>query len=61
MSKLPDRAIQIRDGWFNLRIPPLEHWEPVLAQLTETERAKIESPRFFELLQSEIPKRLSQS
>jgi hypothetical protein len=53
-------AIQIRDGWFNLQIPPLERWEPVLSQPSPDGRAKIESPKFFELLQSEIPKRLSQ-
>ena len=53
-------AIQIREGWFNLQIPPLERWEPVLSKLDQSERSRIESPGFFELLQSEIPKRLNQ-
>ena len=53
-------AIQIREGWFNLQIPPLERWEPVLSKLGQSERSRIESPGFFELLQSEIPKRLNQ-
>ena len=54
------KAEKVREGWFNLSIPPLENWESTLSKLSPANRAKIESPKFYALLQSEIPKRLSQ-
>ncbi len=54
------KATKVRDGWFNLTIPPLESWDATISALNPADRAKIESPKFFALLQSEIPIRLSQ-
>ena len=51
-------AREVRKGWVNLEIPPLEAWEQPLSWLTQSQRERIENAGFFELLQREIPKRL---
>ncbi len=53
-------AKEVRPGWVTLEIPPLEEWEESLRWLSQTERERIESPEFFQMLQREIPQRLSQ-
>jgi hypothetical protein len=53
-------AKEVRPGWVTLEIPPLEEWEEPLRWLSRTERERIESPEFFQMLQREIPQRLSQ-
>ncbi len=52
-------AREVRCGWVTLEIPPLEQWEQPLSWLTRRQRERIEDAEFFELLQREIPKRLS--
>lgn len=51
-------AKEVRPGWVTMEIPPLEQWEDSLRWLTPTERERIESPEFFQMLQREIPNRL---
>jgi len=51
-------AREVRHGWMNLEIPPLEQWEGPLRWLSRTQRERIEEPAFYELLQREIPRRL---
>jgi len=51
-------AREVRSGWVNLEIPPLEQWEEPLHWLSRTQRERIEEPAFYELLQREIPRRL---
>ncbi len=51
-------AREVRKGWVNLEIPPLEKWEHPLSWLTPSQRERIEDASFFELLQREIPRRL---
>jgi hypothetical protein len=53
-------AREVRPGWVNLEIPPLEQWEESLRWLSRSQRERIESPEFFRLLQREIPRRLPQ-
>ncbi|MBL7038604.1 MAG: hypothetical protein ISR77_08225 [Pirellulaceae bacterium] len=53
-------ASEVRRGWVNLEIPPLEQWEEPLRWLSRVQRERIEEPGFYELLQGEIPKRLLQ-
>lgn len=53
-------ANEIRHGWVNLEIPPLEQWEEPMRWLSRAQRERIEEPEFYELLQQEIPKRLLQ-
>lgn len=51
-------ANEVRNGWVNLQIPPLEQWEEPVCWLTRAQRERIEEPEFYGLLQREIPKRL---
>jgi len=51
-------AREVRRGWVNLEIPPLEQWEESLRWLSRRQRKRIEEPGFYELLQREIPRRL---
>jgi len=51
-------AREVRRGWVNLEIPPLEQWEQPLRWLSRRQRERIEEPAFYELLQREIPRRL---
>ncbi len=48
---------QPRQGWVSLDIPPLEDWEAALRWVTPAQRARIESPEFYELLQKHITHR----
>jgi hypothetical protein len=51
-------AREVRRGWINLDIPPLEQWEGALSWLSRRQRERMEEPAFYELLQREIPRRL---
>jgi len=51
-------AREVRRGWINLDIPPLEQWDESLSWLSRRQRERIEEPAFYELLQREIPRRL---
>lgn len=51
-------ADEVRRGWVNLKIPPLEQWEEPLRWLSREQRGRIEEPAFYELLQCEISRRL---
>ena len=53
-------ANEVRHGWVNLQIPPLEQWEEPMRWLSRKQRERIEAPEFYELLQREIPMRLLQ-
>ncbi len=53
-------AREVRRGWMNLEIPPLEQWEEPLRWLSRGQRERIEEPGFYELLQREVPRRLLQ-
>ena len=44
-------------GWVNLEIPPLETWEPRLRWLLPKQRERVESPEFFQLLQTHLARR----
>ncbi len=46
-----------RPGWVTLEVPPLERWETPLCALTAAQRARIESPEFYHLLQQHIGRR----
>ncbi len=46
-----------RPGWVTLEVPPLERWERPLCALTARQRARIESPEFYHLLQQHIGRR----
>jgi site-specific recombinase XerD len=51
-------AREVRSGWVTLTIPPLETWEEPLSWLEPSQRERMETPEFFQLLQREIPNRL---
>ena len=53
-------AREVRRGWVNLDIPPLEQWEESMRWLSRQQRERMEEPEFYELLQREIPRRLLQ-
>jgi hypothetical protein len=53
-------AREVRRGWVNLEIPPLEQWEEPLRWLSRQQRKRIDEPAFYELLQRTIPRRLAQ-
>ena len=46
-----------RPGWLALEVPPLESWQPALAQLTAAQRERITSPEFYDLLHRELSRR----
>ena len=46
-----------RPGWVTLDVPPLEAWAEPLRWVTPSERDRIESPQFFQLLQGVLTKR----
>ena len=48
------RVQEARRGWLNIQIPPLEAWSEPLRWLTPSQRERIESEEFYELLQSQI-------
>lgn len=48
------RVQAARRGWLNIQIPPLEAWSEPLRWLTPSQRERIESEEFYELLQSQI-------
>lgn len=51
-------AREVRRGWVNLEIPPLENWEEPLRWLSRQQRERLEEAEFYELLQREVPRRL---
>jgi hypothetical protein len=46
-----------RPGWVTLEIPPLEAWEKPLCWLTPEQRKRVESPEFFQLVQSHVTRK----
>jgi hypothetical protein len=46
-----------RPGWVTLEVPPLEAWAEPLRWVTPSERDRIESPQFFQLLQGVLTNR----
>ena len=53
---------EARPGWLSMDLPPQEAWQEPLRCLTATQRERIESPDFYELLRQQIGQRfLSQS
>ena len=53
-------AREVRRGWVNLEIPPLEQWEEPMRWISRGQRERIEEPAFYELLQQKVPRRLLQ-
>ena len=49
-------ATEVRSGWITLTVPAYEQWDETLRWLARSQRDRIESPEFFELLQREAPK-----
>ncbi len=47
----------MRPGWLNVEVPPLESWDASIRRLTCAQRERVESPEFFELLQSQLSER----
>jgi integrase/recombinase XerD len=43
-----------RPGWVSLELPPLEAWEARLRWLLPEQRERVESPEFFQLLQTHM-------
>ena len=52
-------AKEVRPGFVTLKIPPLEHWSQPLKLLTQAQRKRLQSAPFYEMLQREISRRLS--
>ena len=52
------RALEVRPGFVTLEIPPLETWSEPLERLLPEQRERIGEPEFYEMLQSEITRRL---
>jgi hypothetical protein len=55
---LPGISIrESRPGWIALALPPLEDWQPILAQLPPEQRQRIQEPAFYDLLHRELSRR----
>lgn len=48
---------EVRPGWIKLDIPPQERWADAFRWLTPLQRHRIESARFYAMLQEELGKR----
>ena len=48
-----------REGWFALQVPTREMWEPHLAALPNRVRERLESPEFYQTLQTTVQQRLT--
>ena len=48
---------ETRPGWLSLDLPPLEAWAESMKWLTPAQRERIESPKFYQLLQREVTRR----
>ena len=46
-----------RPGWVTLEIPPLEAWEKALRWLEPEQRERVETPEFFQLLQTHVTRK----
>jgi len=46
-----------RPGWTTIEIPPLEKWEKPMRWLLPEQRERIQSPEFFQLLQSHVTRK----
>ena len=46
-----------RPGWVTLEVPPLEAWESRLRWLLPEQRERIESPEFYQLLQTHVARK----
>jgi hypothetical protein len=47
----------MRPGWLNVEVPPLESWDASLRRLSEAQRERLETPEFFERLQTALSQR----
>ena len=50
---------EMRPGWLNVQVPPLETWSGTMRRLTDDQRERLETPEFYELLQREISRRFT--
>lgn len=48
---------EMRPGWLNVQVPPLERWAEAMSSLSTAQRERLESPEFFETLQQAISQR----
>ena len=46
-----------RPGWTTIEIPPLEKWEKPMRWLLREQRERIQSPEFFQLLQTHVTRK----
>lgn len=46
-----------RPGWVTLEISPLEKWESRLCWLLPEQRERVESPEFYQILQTHMTRR----
>ena len=46
-----------RPGWTTMEIPPLEKWEKPMRWLLPEQRERIQSPEFFQLLQTHVTRK----
>ena len=51
-------ASEERSGFWTLRFPPLEHWQPILVRLPSAIRQRIGRVQFYERMRSAIVKAL---
>ena len=51
-------AKQVRTDWITLEIPPLDAWKAEMNWLTPAQRTRFQQAEFFNMLQTEIPKRI---
>lgn len=50
---------EMRPGWLNVEVPPLESWADPMRRLTAAQRERLEKPEFYEMLQREISRRFT--
>ena len=52
------RVSMPREGWLQLEIPTLHHWQSELQKLPEAVRNRIAEPEFCQVLQTQLTNRL---
>ena len=50
---------EMRPGWLNVQVPPMESWADPMRRLTHEQRERLETPEFYELLQRELSGRFT--
>ena len=50
---------EMRPGWLNIEVPPMESWADPIRRLTAAQRERLETPEFYEMLQREISHRFT--